>query len=300
MLVDPMAVGKRAAAPRTRAVPEDLKEIVRETIRSAQGLRLADIKKQLPTPYQAFDRQARSFASELASAGEVHLVKVGSSSWFFGDDPFVRLDRLVPELVENPLPEGDLKAALAKAGRGYQAALKGWLPIAVRRRVVFAHAPAPGTRGKRYGAVPDFRGLLAPTLKALAKVMPELEAQGVPRQQVADVLLETLGLAPVQAGRARPANGEEREDRRSTLLDALGAVQAERPGQALLSLREVRARSELDKATFDSIVLQLSREGSVTLHRHDHPASLTAAERAELVCDDRGSFFIGIAPRREG
>jgi hypothetical protein len=299
MLADPMAARKRAAAPKALTIPADLKEVVRETIRSAQGLRPADIKKQLPKAYQAFDQAARAFASELADAGEVHRLKVGSSLWFFGNDPFVRLDQLVPELVENPLSEVGIKAALGSAGRGYQSVLKSWLPVAVRRRVVFLHAPAPGSRGKRYGAAPDFRGLLAPTLKALLKVLPELDSQGVTRQQIAETLLESLGLTPANPGRQPPKNGGDPADPRSTFLGALGAVMAQRPGQALLSLKEVRARTQLDKATFDSLALQLSREGSVTLHRHDHPASLTAAERAELVCDDRGSFFIGIAPRRE-
>ncbi len=294
-----MAARKRAAALRTLTIPADLREIVRETIRSAQGLRPADIKKQLPKPYQAFDSAARSFASELADAGEVHRVKVGSSFWFFGDDPFAHLDRLVPELVQEPLTESGLKAALEGAGRGYQAVLKGWLPTAVRRRVVFLHAPASGTRGKRFGGSPDFRGLLAPAIKALLKVLPELDSQGITRHQIAETLLEPLGLAASSSDR-RFTNGGEHKDARSIFLGALGAVKAQRPGQALLSLKEVRARSELDKATFDATALQLSRDGSVTLHRHDHPASLPAAERAELVCDDRGNFFIGVAPRSEG
>ncbi len=293
-----MAARKRAAEPKTLTIPADLREIVRETIRSAHGLRPADIKKQLPTPYQAFDKTARTFASELADAGEVHRVKVGTSFWLFGDDPLARLDRLVPELVEEPLTESGLKAALEGAGRGYQAVLKGWLPAAVRRRVVFLLAPAPGTRGKRFGASPDFRGLLAPTIKALLKVLPELDSQGITRQQIAETLLEPLGLPATNAGPS--TNGVEHRDPRSVFLGAVGAVKAQRPGQALLSLKEVRARSELDKATFDATALQLSRDGSVTLHRHDHPASLTEAERAELVSDDRGSFFIGVAPRSEG
>ncbi|MDQ2643147.1 MAG: hypothetical protein M3020_04990 [Myxococcota bacterium] len=293
-----MAARKRAAEPKTLTIPADLREIVRETIRSAHGLRPADIKKQLPTPYQAFDKTARTFASELADAGEVHRVKVGTSFWLFGDDPLARLDRLVPELVEEPLTESGLKAALQGAGRGYQAVLKDWLPAAVRRRVVFLHAPAPGTRGKRFGASPDFGGLLAPTIKALLKVLPELDAQGITRQQIAETLLEPLGLPATNAGPS--TNGVEHRDARSIFLGAVGAVKAQRPGQALLSLKEVRARSELDKATFDATALQLSRDGSVTLHRHDHPASLTEAERAELVSDDRGSFFIGVAPRSEG
>jgi hypothetical protein len=54
----------------------------------------------------------------------------------------------------------------------------------------------------------------------------------------------------------------------------------------------------LDKARFDRAVLRLSEAGKVVIHHHDFPASLPAAERAELVEDSRGTHYIGIAPRR--
>jgi hypothetical protein len=33
------------------------------------------------------------------------------------------------------------------------------------------------------------------------------------------------------------------------------------------------------------------------LHRHDHPSALSDREREQLIRDDHGGYFIGIAPR---
>jgi hypothetical protein len=54
----------------------------------------------------------------------------------------------------------------------------------------------------------------------------------------------------------------------------------------------------LDKEHFDRLALELSREGIVTLHHHDFPASLSPSERTELVQDERGTHYVGIAIRR--
>lgn len=79
---------------------------------------------------------------------------------------------------------------------------------------------------------------------------------------------------------------------------ALGAVSAENPPGALLSVREVRARAGLPKAVFDALALSFASKNLIVLHHHDFPSSLPAAERAQLVEDGKGTFYIGIAQRR--
>jgi hypothetical protein len=64
----------------------------------------------------------------------------------------------------------------------------------------------------------------------------------------------------------------------------------------LLHVRDLRARTPLDKERFDAAALALSREGLAVLHHHDHPAGLSEEERRSLVADGRGVFYIGIAP----
>lgn len=84
----------------------------------------------------------------------------------------------------------------------------------------------------------------------------------------------------------------------ATFRRALAAVSAENPLGALLSVREVRARAGLSKPVFDNLALEFARKNLVTLHHHDFPSSLSATERAQLIDDGKGTFYIGIAPRR--
>lgn len=84
----------------------------------------------------------------------------------------------------------------------------------------------------------------------------------------------------------------------ATFRKALGAVTAENPAGALLSVRDVRARAALPKAVFDALALSFASKGLVTLHHHDFPTSLSATERAQLIEDGKGTFYIGIAARR--
>ncbi len=80
--------------------------------------------------------------------------------------------------------------------------------------------------------------------------------------------------------------------------EALGAVAKENKPGALLPVREVRARAGLPKAVFDGIALNFASKQLVTLHHHDFPESLSATDRAQLISDGKGTFYIGIAPRR--
>jgi hypothetical protein len=52
-----------------------------------------------------------------------------------------------------------------------------------------------------------------------------------------------------------------------------------------------------DKASFDRIVLGLSEQYRVALQRHNFPASLSGEDRADLVADDLGNYYVGIALR---
>ena len=103
---------------------------------------------------------------------------------------------------------------------------------------------------------------------------------------------------PAATGVAPPAD--------DTALAGLVLQQMElvEPGAArgaLVALRDLRRAaplSSLEKPAFDRVILELSEQGRVVLHRHDYPAVLGEAERNELVADGRGNYFIGIALRR--
>jgi hypothetical protein len=87
-----------------------------------------------------------------------------------------------------------------------------------------------------------------------------------------------------------------RADDESAVLTALRELASREPSGALLSVRALRGLCSLPKTQFDTVVLRLSRAGRVMLHHHDFPASLPEADRAELIVDERGTYYIGIVP----
>jgi len=85
-----------------------------------------------------------------------------------------------------------------------------------------------------------------------------------------------------------------------TLAQKMAEVSPNAADGALTSIRDLRQamRAELPtKEAFDQFLLQQAREDKIALHHHDHPSSLTDAERAEMVQDERGNYYIGAALR---
>lgn len=89
-----------------------------------------------------------------------------------------------------------------------------------------------------------------------------------------------------------------RADDEAAVLTALRVLASREPTGALLSVRALRRLCSLPKTHFDKSVLRLSRAGRVVLHHHDFPASLPEADRAELIEDERGIYYVGIVPGR--
>jgi len=84
-------------------------------------------------------------------------------------------------------------------------------------------------------------------------------------------------------------------------VDLIGLMNRLESGAArgsLVSARDLRRAAGLPKTSFDQAVLDLARAGEVSLHKHDYPASLTDAERDELVTDGNGNYFVGVAVRQ--
>jgi hypothetical protein len=154
---------------------------------------------------------------------------------------------------------------------------------------------------------PDLRQLLRRTLAALQRELPALRAAELSRTEVAAFLAEQLaGLSEPRAPasvRGGPDSGDKRADRTSSdggsaqagVLNALRQLERESPPGALLSVRELRARSDLAKQSFDRAALELAGQGRVSLHAHDHVGALTEAERCALIEDVRGVHYVGIA-----
>jgi hypothetical protein len=144
------------------------------------------------------------------------------------------------------------------------------------------------TRQDRPASSPNLRQLLRRTLAALERDLPALSAAQLSRSAVAAFLAEQL------AGLSDPSDGGAAAAR-AAVLNALRQLEQESPPGALLSVRELRTRSDLDKTSFDRAALELVGQGRISLHAHDHAGALAESDRRALIEDVRGVFYVGIA-----
>jgi hypothetical protein len=271
---------------------DELESVVVEAIAAAPGVSRSRFKKALPKSYQAAHAQALSLLDELSGSGRVHRFPHGRSELFFARDPLATLDEVVAErLAEGPVEHAALKAHVAAVAPGHESALDAWLKGALARGALFKHGAPP--KQKRYGRSPDVRELLKRELASLRKGLARLDAQGIARSHVMDVLTAELGLAHT----SKSPNGASQAPSRRHFLAALTALSMESPPGALLPVRELRTRSAMSKADFDAVALLLWKEGAISLHHHDHPDSLPERERRELVRDEHGTHYVGVALR---
>ncbi len=318
-------ITKPPRKPRKKAVlppisREDLLALVRELVATRPGVSGTELKKVLPVPVKPQANDALDLLRDLAANGETFRHAKRKKERFFAEDPIATLDRLVPGLLrrQGPLDDVGLKKALAVEAAGYVDLLPEWRKSALGRRLVFEHGPVAAGPGKKKGgkkrlaAEPDLLRLLGKTLTELRWVLSQVETAGVGVERVLDVVRTEMGLAPVSplvaghpalAGQSVSENsglsGSAADADKEVVLNTLLQIASEhRPGTLLLTAN-VRKRTTLDKASFDSAAIALSRDGKVVLHNHDHPAALPESERELLVSDGRDIFYIGMAPRSD-
>lgn len=138
---------------------------------------------------------------------------------------------------------------------------------------------------------------LQPVAQQLQTTIAFLRSAQVPEDQLRRALVQLVEGTGVTFGTPTPARSASPAP--SADLEAL--IRQIEPGAsqgALVGIRDLRRIAGISKSDFDSMLLELSRQGRVSLHRHDYPASLTTDERNDLVVDGQGTYYVGVALRQ--
>jgi len=93
----------------------------------------------------------------------------------------------------------------------------------------------------------------------------------------------------------RQARKQAAVDAKQAVLDAFWRL-ARRHGSPV-SVSLLRRESGLSKAEFDQAALELAGEGIAYTAPHDHALRLPESERAELLSDGRGGYFVSFSLR---
>jgi hypothetical protein len=271
---------------------EQLESVVREAIRVKTALKSTDVKKALPKPNRSQDAQALAVVRELVERGEIYRWAKGKTEWFFASEPIATLEKAIPSaLAAGALAAETLQRRVTLETKIPKACFDEWKKGALARGDLFEIATVSGaatkSKVKHLALEPDLRAMFKVAIVELRKGLKALDAKGISRERIARVLWEELGLP----GTAPPYG----RDDRNAFLQALRAFASEQPPGTLLAVSDLRRRLTLDKTRFDTTALSLSREGAVILHHHDYADGLAADDRARLVRDANGTYYVGIA-----
>lgn len=273
----------RSSAHSVPLSPETRDVLLKVIHRAEEPLTVAQLAKQMTGAFKATAAKLLPVLQELSAARVLHVFPPATARgtpryWDRELHEYGRVRLLQSLGKKGPLSKVDLRKSIKElSDQQFQEAFDAL----VAERQVFPHPPLPRAKTVRYGSQP---AAPAPYLKEvgeqLAKVVSLLLAADVSRSELTNAaldLLEQAGL-PVESRCVQETGNNEINDA-VDLIAVMQRIDAGAERGALVPVRDIRRAVSLDKPAFDLALLDLARQGRLTLHRHDYAMSLSESER---------------------
>jgi hypothetical protein len=231
----------------------------------------------LPSAYRLSVPELRRELARLVETGQLH-------AWpgrRYASRPHAEL--LAERLLAAVARQGRLTRAEAGKVAG-KTAVKVLQRLAEQGRL-FLH-PRLGRRGPAWQADPP--DALEHARPLLDGVIETLQKKGFGREAALQAMARHAGAVP------------KRTDPSQAVLDAIAQLDPRTATGALVFLPHLRhALSDHfpDKLSFDRALLALLAQGRVELQSHPVPSQLNEAERASMIDNGRGSFYMAVGLR---
>ena len=262
--------------PVSSTLHPDLAGAVHEVLsRAPQPLNSTKIRSSLVAPFKVAPKLKDAFADLLnaeANAGRIFpwapaTAKSGPRYWTLDAESWARLT-LVKAAVQ-PITPVKLAASVAKQfGKKPAEALIG--ELCETGELIRIPLFGGGAKGSVCSTVSDpeaFRAQLDAARKIIEAGYRRLGLQQEPAAQLAVALTDRL-------------------------MNALAELEPQK-GLLVTATRLRRALANVSKQDFDSAAIRLQQDRRVILHRHSNPNSLPEEERAALIGDSEGNYFVG-------
>ena len=268
----------------------EIEVVVKALDQLTQPITAKQLRERLTGPFKLSEDRLAQLLEEQVTAGRVHrFLPLGRSKqpryWSRNMDEFAR-EQMLNLLSRHTRTQTELLRKLKTRLSGYSdEKQKALLSRLVREKVVQNIPPLIGSRTARYCTKPpDPRDYLEDVVAKLSKKL------GLSREEILNAA-RLLSSAPVN---------NTQNDLSEKLLARMVQVKLAAAQGGLVPLNELWQSLQnegWDRASFDRTVLSLAEHYRVSLQRHNFPASLTEKERAELVTDGLGNYYVGIALR---
>ncbi len=268
----------------------EVEVVIKALDQTMQPVTANRIRELLTGPFKVSEERLTQLLEEQVSAGRIHRFAPSGRSkqpryWSRNIEDYAR-EQMLALLGQRPQTQSEILRKLKTKLAGYgEEKLKGILSRLVGDKDAQHLPPLIGGRAARYGTKPpDPRDYLEDAFAKLSKKL------GISRDEIINA---ARSLAP------KPVNNTQ-SDLSEKLLARMVQVKLAAAQGGLVPLNELWQSLQnegWDKAGFDRTVLSLAENYRVSLQRHNFPASLNEQERAELVADGLGNYYIGIALR---
>ena len=299
---DIMAKSRTVAAPS----PETCEQVFAAIQRTVEPVTASQVAKLLVAPHKLSEAKVVPLLDGFVAASRLRSFppKTAKGKPRYWDRDLGELARsLIIGAIDKKGPQS--KADLRKATKqlSEELFLAAFQSLIDSRRLC-EHPPLSKKKGSLFGSRPPApEPYLNEIGRQLCKVVAQLMAASVPRAELRQALVQLVEATGIPFGLGATArDGDEDVRQRVNEVDLVSLMRGIEPAAdcgALVAARELRRATKLDKSQFDRAVLELARQGRLMLHRHDFAGGLTSAERDELVTDGAGTYYVGMALRRE-
>lgn len=285
-------------SPALSSDDHELDEIILKVLsRSRFGLPANKIHKELPPSYRRSAKHITVRLDDLRTMGRVHAWEPPPGKAKNPPAIIYSLERLEPviasvtlELLKNrTLTVTEIKENFPAHIRKY---LLSFLDPLLNKGAIKWHPPR---KGKRLSLQePNPADFLSAEIKKLfekgERLGFQVEAilQAVQAQAKPSSSKKPLALAPAEKERI--------------IFNAMNSLKPAAAQGALVyipDLRQVLRSTFPDKESFDRAILELARLERVQLQSHSLPAELTEEQRAAMIDNGRGSYFMAVGIRME-
>lgn len=289
-----------ASAPTLAPSVTQIEVINKALAQAPRPLTAKQLRTSLTGPFRLEEEKLAALLDEQVTAGRAYRFAPAGASpqpryWTRKPEEWAQ-QTLLRVLAQQPRTRAEALARAKSALAGFSKERQQQLLAALVREGQAYELPfVVGGRAKLYSALPaDARDYLDDAINKISKKL------SVPRSEVlriARLLAEAEEPTPQAAPPTLPSDPNEAVLARMVQIK-LAAAQG-----GLVPLNELwhsLKDAGWDKKSFDRTVLSLAESYRVALQRHNFPASLKEEERAELVIDELGNHYVGIALRTNG
>ena len=298
----------KTAKGKPRYWDRDAQAITREAALAAMQeadapITAKDLGKRVDAPLKLGESELTAILDDAVASGTLHAIPKATAKGKprYWNQDVVAYGRLaIREMLRTKGAQSE--AALKKAAKGLtDEQFRKSLASAIDAHEAWAHPPVGKSKKGSFGASPPLpEPYLREIGKQLGRVVSQLTAASVSHAELRRAFVQMAEAAGVSiAGEAR-AGQDSPPARAVPTFDLIAQMKRIEPGAergALVRTDHLRDAAKLGKSEFDRAVMELARQGRLSLHRHDYVSSLSEQEREKLVSDGNGTYYVGMVLR---